>query len=84
MLTTNTITPLLKRLEAKGLVLRSRSEQDERKVIIKLTEEGKALKRKALEIPTKLIEGIGGDFSLAEAFQLKSDLEALIKSMTAR
>jgi DNA-binding MarR family transcriptional regulator len=50
-LDTATITPLLKRLESEGLVLRERSAQDERQVLISLTAEGKALKAKAADVP---------------------------------
>ncbi|RTE65043.1 MarR family transcriptional regulator [Amphritea opalescens] len=46
-----TTTPLLKRMEAKGLVLRERCTQDERACIVRLTEAGRALKQQALKIP---------------------------------
>ena len=46
-LDSGTLTPLLKCLEAKGLVTRSRSLDDERVVIARITEEGEALKEKA-------------------------------------
>lgn len=46
-----TLTPLLKRLEAAGLVLRQRSRQDERQVVVTLTSQGRALREKALNIP---------------------------------
>lgn len=46
-----TLTPLLKRLEAAGLVLRQRSRQDERQVVVTLTSQGRALREKALSIP---------------------------------
>lgn len=46
-----TTTPLLKRMEAKGLVLRERCKQDERSCIVRLTEAGMALKQQACEIP---------------------------------
>lgn len=54
-LETNTLTPLLKRLEQKDIVTRVRSKADERKVIISLTQKGKDLKLKAKEIPEKLM-----------------------------
>ncbi len=53
-LETNTLTPLLKRMQVNGLVERSRSKKDERVVIISLAQKGKALKEKASEIPHKL------------------------------
>lgn len=46
-----TTTPLLKRLEAKGLLQRVRCKQDERSCLLQLTEEGLALKQRALEVP---------------------------------
>ncbi|MDO6563684.1 MarR family transcriptional regulator [Amphritea sp. 1_MG-2023] len=46
-----TTTPLLKRMEAKGLVLRERCTQDERACIVRLTESGRALKQQAIKIP---------------------------------
>lgn len=55
MLDSGTLTPLLKRLEEKGLVRRERSRADERVVEISLSETGRALKRKAAEIPGKLL-----------------------------
>ena len=53
-LDSGTLTPLLKRLESKGLVERKRSELDERVRIITITRLGRGLKRKARNIPHKL------------------------------
>ncbi len=53
-LDSGTLTPLLKKLEKKGYIKRNRSSSDERIVYIKLTEEGRALREKALEMPEKL------------------------------
>lgn len=50
-LDSGTLTPLLKRLQAAGLINRERSAQDERKVIITLTEEGVLLRDKAIDVP---------------------------------
>ncbi len=46
-----TLTPLLKRLESAGLLKRERSRQDERQVVVTLTEQGRALRQKAEAIP---------------------------------
>ena len=46
-----TLTPLLKRMEAQGLLLRNRAKADERQVVVSLTEEGNALKRRAKAVP---------------------------------
>lgn len=50
-LDSGTLTPLLKKLEAKNLLTRKRSEADERNLVITVTEEGMALRREALDIP---------------------------------
>ena len=55
-LDSGTLTPLLKKLEAKGLLKRERSKEDERNLFITLTEEGLALKDKALHIPYDMAE----------------------------
>jgi len=54
-LDSGTLTPLLKRLEAAGLVARTRDENDERQVRITLTAEGRALKRRARDIPAQVM-----------------------------
>lgn len=56
LLNTNTLSPLLKRMEKIEIIERNRSEEDERSVIITLTEKGKQLKEKALLIPDQLIK----------------------------
>lgn len=54
-LDSGTLTPLLKKLEAKGLVQRQRRQDDERIVRITLTEEGRQLKKKAVAIPKEML-----------------------------
>lgn len=58
-LDSGTITPLVKRLEARGLVTRRRDEDDERQVRIRLTPEGRALHDKALAVPLTIARGTG-------------------------
>lgn len=53
-LDSSTLTPLLKRLEAGGLVERRRDPEDERRVIVGLTDKGRALRDQAESIPEKL------------------------------
>ena len=53
-LDSGTLTPLLKKLEAKGLLTRKRSAEDERTVIVTVTDAGMALREKALEIPPQV------------------------------
>ncbi|WP_458406875.1 MarR family winged helix-turn-helix transcriptional regulator [Anaerotignum sp.] len=55
-LDSGTLTPLLKKLEAKGLLKRERSKEDERNLIITLTEEGLAMKDEALHIPHEMVK----------------------------
>jgi len=55
-LDSGTLTPLLKKLEAKGYISRTRCKEDERNLIIKITEKGDALKEKAAKIPAEMTE----------------------------
>lgn len=55
-LDSGTLTPLLKRLEASGLIARIRDAQDERRVRISLTAPGRALRSKAQSIPPCVLE----------------------------
>ena len=57
-LDSGTLTPLLKKLESKNLLTRKRSGEDERNLIITLTEEGEALKDQALHIPEEMMKCI--------------------------
>ena len=51
MLETNTVTPLLKRMEAEGIVTRSQGKKDARQTIVELTQKGKDLQKKLTDIP---------------------------------
>lgn len=64
-----TLTPLLKRLEAAGLVTRERSREDERITIVSITSEGEALKEKCKDIPQKMAEN-GSPLSAEEMKEL--------------
>jgi len=76
-LDTGTITPMLKRMEAKELVARTRQKEDERVVLITLTKKGKDLKKKAAHIPHKLLEDI--DLSREELIFLRSITTKILK-----
>jgi len=54
-LDSGTLTPLLKKMEAKGLITRQRSLEDERSLIVGLTEAGAQLRERALDIPGKML-----------------------------
>ena len=58
-LDTPTLSPLLKRLEAAGLITRTRSEEDERKVNIDLTQRGLDLRELALKVPPAIVARLG-------------------------
>jgi DNA-binding MarR family transcriptional regulator len=68
-LESNTLTPLLKRLEQKELLTRSRSSKDERAVVVTLTESGQALKEQAVCIPQKIMESFANTSISKEEFQ---------------
>ena len=57
-LDSGTLTPLLKKLEEKGLVTRRRSELDERNLIVTITELGESMKDRALHIPEEMTKCI--------------------------
>lgn len=57
-LDSGTLTPLLKKLEEKGLVIRRRSELDERNLIVTITKAGEAMKDAALHIPAEMAKCI--------------------------
>jgi len=79
ILNTNTVTPLLKRMEVLGIITRNRSQEDERKVLIKLTERGLLLRTEAASIPGKLTACIMPDtLKVDELIDLKNKLNVLI------
>ncbi|MBP5675474.1 MAG: MarR family transcriptional regulator [Bacteroidales bacterium] len=51
MLETNTVTPLLKRMEAEGIVTRCKGKEDARQMIVKLTRKGRDLQKKLTYVP---------------------------------
>lgn len=78
-LATNTVTPLLKRLELMGIIERTRNLDDERVVTISVTRKGKRLKQKCACIPQKMFESAG--YPLEESIKLKQQLDALLKHL---
>lgn len=74
-----TLTPLLKRLEAAGLVSRRRDTADERQVVISLTDAGRALRAKAADIPQQI--GCAVACSLDEAKALHGRLNQLRENL---
>ncbi|MDE1332965.1 MarR family winged helix-turn-helix transcriptional regulator [Vibrio aestuarianus] len=80
-LDSGTLTPLLKRLETKGYVSRTRSQEDERIRIISVTELGTELREKAKTIPVEMM-GMS-KMNIEELIKLKSDCEKLLANLTA-
>lgn len=77
-----TVTPLLKRLEAAGLVRRRRRTDDERAVDVELTEAGVALRSRAVAVPDRIFDAMGLE---DERFaSLKRDLDELSGNVTER
>lgn len=74
-LDSGTLTPLLKRLEAMGLVQRLRDAADERRVRLQLTAAGRALKTRARAVPQAVLQASG--CTLAELADLTARLHAL-------
>lgn len=61
-----TLSPLLKRLASAGLVTRNRSDDDERRLIIELTQKGRELRERALQIPPAVVARLGIEISELE------------------
>jgi DNA-binding MarR family transcriptional regulator len=78
-LESSTLTPLLKRLEAVGYLTRSRDPSDERQVRIRLTNAGKALQRKARDVPRCILEATG--LSIADLRRLQRDVSNLRQNL---
>ena len=74
-LDSGTLTPLLKRLEAAGLVQRQRSSDDERRVHIHLTGSGRALKARAAQVPGCVLQAT--QCSLGDVVELTQRVQAL-------
>ena len=71
-----TLSPLLKRLEAAGLLRRERSAKDERSLAVSLTEKGRELRNDALKVPPAIVESLGLDIN--ELMDLHARLTTVI------
>ncbi|PKF88822.1 MarR family transcriptional regulator [Bacillus sp. BA3] len=78
-LDSGTLTPMLKRMEQNGLIVRERSTEDERSVMIKLTEKGLGLQEEACFIPDRISAMSGNDKKVVE--DLKASLLQLLKTL---
>jgi DNA-binding MarR family transcriptional regulator len=78
-LDSGTLSPLLKRLESAGLVRRERSARDERSVEVRLTEEGVAMRERALEVPRRIVSATS--FDVDEIRELRGRLDELTTAL---
>lgn len=78
-LESSTLTPLLKRLEAEGLLSRHRDTQDERVVRVKLTQTGDKLRERAAKIPACILSATG--MNLEELGKLRDQITQLTKRL---
>jgi DNA-binding MarR family transcriptional regulator len=78
-LDSGTLTPLLKRLEVKGFVIRKRKKEDERVVQVFLADEGRNLQQKACEIPVKMQEKL--NLTTEDLFELKETVQKILNKI---
>ncbi len=83
MLETNTVTPLLQRMEKLGIVSRRKGEQDKRQQIVSLTEKGKAMEQQAYDtIPAGMGEQLSAcPLSMCDYSDMKGKLDAMIETL---
>lgn len=79
-LDSGTLTPVLKTLEKKGYVERKRSKEDERSLIVSLTEEGEKLQDRALSIPSKVSKCVA--LNADDAKELYRILHVIMKGLS--
>ena len=75
-----TLSPLLKRLEASGLLTRRRNAVDERTLDVQLTAAGRALRVEAEKVPAKIVSRLG--MQVSELERIRDDLTTLISAAT--
>ena len=79
ILNTNTVTPLLKRMETMKIITKTRSGDDERKVLVRLTQKGKDMRVQAASIPLELVKELeNSPVSTEKLLELKGTLYELI------
>jgi len=84
-LETNTVTPLLKRMEAEGYVTRGRGAADGRQVIVSLTEKGRALEQEAVSVPVCMGAAVSCRSITPETIPgLFTTLDDLISTLSSR
>lgn len=81
-LDSGTLTPLLKRLEQRSLVIRQRAVEDERRVLVQATESAFALRERALNWVNKLFSGLA--INIAEVDALRDNLNRLLMALEGK
>lgn len=79
-LDTGTVTPLLKRMEAKELLIRQRSEKDERMVMVSLSEKGRELRAQARKVPNALM--CNSKVNAEQIGELRESLKAMLSVLS--
>jgi DNA-binding MarR family transcriptional regulator len=79
-LDSGTLSPLLKRMEGAGLVVRRRDPADERKVSVALTDQGRALREQALHVP----EAMSGGYEPDGVEELRNSVRTLVSILARR
>lgn len=80
MLDSSTVTPLVKRLEHRGVVARSRDPNDDRVVFVELTEAGFALEEEAIKVPSEMM--CGRELEIAGLMDLRDRVQIFVEQMT--
>lgn len=83
LLETNTVTPLLQRMEKQGIVVRKKGEQDKRQQIVSLTDKGREMEQKAFEIiPKGMSERLAScPIGIEDYQKLADDLDHIINTL---
>ena len=82
MLDTNTLTPMLQRMEREGLVVRTRGIDDGRKTLISLTKKGKNLEERAKDVPVCMSQNWHGDtLSQEQLTDMVASIDTLIEGL---
>jgi DNA-binding MarR family transcriptional regulator len=85
ILNTNTLTPLLKRMMNQGIINRRRSVEDERKVIVELTDKGIKMEHQAAAIPERLVSGvISKGLGVDDIIDLRNKLNTVIEYLSQK
>ena len=79
-LDSGTITPVIKKLESMGLIIKYRDKSDERIVIVELTTKGKELKEEVVKVPEQVFCKVGGN--IEDLITLKKLLEKVLNNIT--